>query len=463
MVRAPLRQYAFAACLLVLAALGIGQIRPAATLRIGDVITVRIIAVEGYDGEYRVLTDGAVTGLGFGRLEVEGRTIAQVQQAITDRMRRIMLDPKVEVVLKEQRLEYVYVSGQAVDAGGPVVLTEGLTLRALLAGKVQPTETEKFDVVLFRDGKEVLREDLNAVLGESEGMGASRLSPNDVVTVVPLETYRIWVTGAVNSPGEKQVRPGTDVYQAIAQSEGITLEVLDNTDARIVLRRGPNETEFPVQQRGESPPVALEPGDTLTVRTPQLLQVTVGGYVVNPQVMKVRQSTRLGEAIVKAGGVATGGTLTDVVIIRGSEAFRVDASGLTSGEEISPFPLMDGDAVYVRRNENTVAVLGAVNNAQSFSLEDNREYRLSDIIASAGGVSDRGSQRHIYVAKKSDDGRVIVKEYHLDAFLKDGDVSQNPVIQSGDVVVVGTPQGINISGISNLITSGALLRSLFGF
>jgi polysaccharide biosynthesis/export protein len=449
--------------LFCLAPLSLAQ-RAATTLRVGDIVTVRVVAVEGYDGEYRVLTDGSITGLGFGRIVAEGKTVEELRQAITQKLRAIMLDPKVEVVLKEQRLDYVYVSGQAVEAGGPVVLTEGLTLRGLIAGKVEPPADEEFEVVLFRKGIEILREDLSVVLGDSGGMGATSLEPNDVVTVVPTMRYRVWVTGAVRTPGEHRVRPRTDVYQAVAQAGGIDSVVLADQDAFIYVRRGPEEREFPIQPESGRSRFYLEPGDTVTVRLPDKVRITVGGFVATPQAISVREGTTLLDAISQAGGVTPEGTIDDILVLRADgTAFRRSLSGVQGGDEVDNFILQDGDAVYVRRNEAVVAVLGEVAQPKNVTLLVDREYRLADVIAEAGGITPRGSERHVYVASKGDGGKVDITEYHLDQFLRAGDASQNPVLKPGDVVLVATPRGINLASIGNLLTSGALLRSLFGF
>lgn len=448
--------------LFCLASLGPAQ-RVATTLRVGDIVMVRVVAVEGYDGEYRVLTDGSITGLGFGRIVAEGKTVEELRQAITQKLRAIMFEPKVEVVLKEQRLDYVYVSGQAVDAGGPVVLTEGLTLRGLIAGKVSPVSGGEFEVVLFRNGVEILREDLNAVLGDSGGMGATSLEPNDVVTVVPMMRYRVWVTGAVRSPGELRVRPRTDVYQAIAQAGGIDSTLLTEQDAVVLVRRGPQETEFPIQPESGYSPFLLEPGDTVTVRLPEKLRITVGGFVATPQAISVRKGSTLLDAITQAGGVTPEGTIDDILVLRADgTAFRRSLAGVQSGEEIDNFVLADGDAIYVRRNEAVVVVLGEVAQPKNVTLLDNREYRLADVIAEAGGITPRGSERHVYVTSKGEGGKVEITKYHLDQFLRAGDVTQNPVLKPGDVVLVATPRGINLESVGNLITAGALLRNLFG-
>jgi hypothetical protein len=53
-------------------------------------------------------------------------------------------------------------------------------------------------------------------------------------------------------------------------------------------------------------------------------------------------------------------------------------------------------------------------------------------------------------------------EYRLEAFLKDGNMEQNPIVQEGDVVVVGEPKGLTAGAAIQVISAASILRTIFG-
>ncbi|ARU43667.1 hypothetical protein CCB81_05640 [Armatimonadetes bacterium Uphvl-Ar2] len=437
--------------------------RPVARLRVGDEIAVRVVAIQGYDGNYTVLSDGSVVGLGFGRIAVEGKTIAEVRTAITARMRRILREPVVEVVLAKQRLEYVYVSGVNQQSAGPVELAEGMDLRALISRVALPAEVDEYDVALFRRGERVIRLDLAGVLSGSESLGATILEPNDVVTVAKADRVRVWVTGSVVKSGELLLRPGSDVYQAVAAAGGPLADIINDPDLALSVRRGPETIPVPTRLTEGQAPLVLQPGDTVSVTVPTPIRVAIGGEVLQPDELKLRPETTLSRALAQAGGPTPIATLKDVLVIRGQEAFRLDVSGtVTVNGPVPEFVLQDGDAVFVRRNERIVVVLGKVNKAGDVRMEDNREYRLADAVAAAGGVAPNGSTMRVYLARRTESGRVEVVEYRLEAFLKDGNMEQNPIVQEGDVVVVGEPKGLTAGAAIQVISAASILRTIFG-
>ena len=98
------------------------------------------------------------------------------------------------------------------------------------------------DVQLVRDGKVLGRSSYTKVLAGDDPLSNFRILPNDLVSVVPQETVRIWVVGPVKNPGQQILPAGANIYQAIASAGGLTsLE----SDSHLALRHGPDVKEFP--------------------------------------------------------------------------------------------------------------------------------------------------------------------------------------------------------------------------
>lgn len=70
-------------------------------------------------------------------------------------------------------------------------------------------------------------------------------TPNVTVTVLKVQSYRIYVLGRVTKPGEYQAGHNTDVLQALSMAGGLTPYAAEN-DIKIIRRQnGVNEIVFP--------------------------------------------------------------------------------------------------------------------------------------------------------------------------------------------------------------------------
>lgn len=69
-------------------------------------------------------------------------------------------------------------------------------------------------------------------------------NPNVTVTVLKVLSYRIYVLGRVNKPGEYQTGHHTDVLQALSMAGGLTAYASEN-NIKIIRRNGTDELVFP--------------------------------------------------------------------------------------------------------------------------------------------------------------------------------------------------------------------------
>lgn len=128
---------------------------------------------------------------------------------------------------------------------------------------------------------------------------------------------------------------------------------------------------------------------------------------------------------------------------------HLDAAGSTTMEIEARLKSLLEEKEFIKNPEVTVLVteyrsqpvqvLGAVNNAGRYFL--NRPLRLTGVLAMAGGIDPElaGSEVVITRDKPAASGEVQVREVlrvDLNRLLQQGDVLQNIVIQSGDVVHV---------------------------
>ena len=294
----------------------------------------------------------------------------------------------------------------------------------------------------------------------------------------------MWVEGTVLKPGRKQLSDGDDVYKAIAEAGDLAIEPAGaptrlRSEYVVTVRRGPETITVPLVNEPGRAPVKLENGDTVSVEPPIQVRVTFTGYAKNPGERFFKAGTSLATAVGAEGGAAPAipatatasaepeGSLRGVILFHEGVASFHDLSPRPAGPlgEEDP-PIRDGDVVFIPRNDRKVYVFGAVNRVGRVLLDDNRTYRLADAVAEAGGLTigngsaTGGTLTRVSVGRPDSDGRLQVKTYRLDKFVRDGDVTQNPVLRPDDVVYVDNSRGLTFQAAVTAISAALLLDSL---
>lgn len=448
--------------LLFLTSFALAQSAPATfRLKVGDEIRVVVLGYSEYVSNYIVLSDGTISGIGFGQLRAAGKTISQLQDEVTQRLTAYIRNPKVAVVVTSEKKESVFVvRGDGESASSPTSggfpFQPGMELRHLVALSKMPTPLDLYETRVYRAGKMFQVVNLDQLLKGEIGQWNGPMEPGDLVTIMPVQLVRVWVLGLVGAPGEKRIRAGSDVYQAIASSGAITANPAQFNEIEVVVRRGPEVLTFSPKQDFGKTPFTLENGDTVIVQPPTTLKVSVGGFVNKPGDYEVRPGTTLAQVVsATAAGPTEDGTLKGAYVFRGTQVLVSDALPTSTS-----FALQTGDTVFVLRNERAFTVLGEVQKPGMVKMVDGKEYRLTDALALANGTVERGSLRRVYVLKP-ENGKFVVKQYNLDEFLKGGKADANPPISPGDVVLFGQPKGITLSNISQAMNGVLVLQNLF--
>lgn len=435
-----------------------GWAQTPAKLKAGDLVTIVVEGVENYSGDFTVSSDGSISGPGFGRLVVTGKTLAEAQLMLKKRLSRVVKRPEVSLTIKKQRAEHVFITGTKAQAA-MLEHFPGLDLRQVVATSAFEGSADAMVVTLFRNGKKVLSQQLKKLLTEATVEGRTLLQPQDVVSIAEEETVRIWVSGFVSKPGEYRIPVGADPYQAIALAGGISAEFLDDQELRLSIRRGLESTEMPL--RPSTSKFKLESGDVVILQAPPQVRVTVGGEVREPKQVVLREGELVSAAIAKAGGAGTFGTLRNVLLIRDGVTTQIDATQpYQQGKEASNI-LKNGDVLLVQRNERIVVVLGEVKEPGSKMMEDLRSYRLSDMLGEAKGFAPKGTAVRIFLGRKGPDGVVAIRNVRFDKYLKQGDLNENPIVEPGDIIMVGAQKESPTAIITQQILNAFYISNIF--
>jgi protein involved in polysaccharide export with SLBB domain len=427
-------------------------------LKTGDTVSV----TSPYGGDFKIMQDGAIYGRGFGRLVLEGKTWEQAQKDLRVALHKYVRDDEVNLTLKELHRDLVYLVG--MNGGkGPVELGSNLSLRQLLSAAPLDDNADLVDVQVFRGGAKVCS--CNAAKLLAGDSADQILQSDDVVTLAPVAFVRVWVTGLVGKPGQIRVPAGTDVYRAIAEAGGIHStdsqgQITLQQEARVVVRRGPQTLDVPSKTEGNA--ITLEPGDTISVLAPEVRHITIAGEIQKPGEVVMRDEHSLTGAIAMAGGCGPEGTLGNVLILRKGEMYQIDATPPPSGKKLADFQLDSGDLIYVQRNVRAFVVLGEISRPGRIFMKDGKQYRLSDALAEAGGLTNRGSFRRVFVSHPDASGKIMVTAFNLDEYLKDGKLASNPEIQPGECILFGQPKGFTLASATQVLSGALLFESVTG-
>ena len=167
-----------------------------------------------------------------------------------------------------------------------------------------------------------------------------------------------------------------------------------------------------------------QPQVTVTLLQLRGHQASVLGQVNRPGRYPLEQTDlRLSDLLAIAGGVAPLGA--DQAVLSGQRDGRpyrveVDLPSLfaAGGRDRDPL-VLNGDVVWVDR-QSLVYIYGEVQRPGAMRLE--RDMTLMQVLATGGGLTQRGTEKGIRVHRKGDDGKVRVIQPALDDKVRDGDV-----------------------------------------
>jgi len=428
-------------------------------LRVGDVLSVYIAgdsSATAYDGDYTVMSDGSIYGIGFGQLKVEGQSWEEAQTQLRAKMKRFFRAQDVFLALKKERTNFAYVVG--ANSPGPVVLPPNpVTVRQLLPPLTDKEDGQRLDVEVVRGGKTLSRIEYSRLLQGNDQLGNLIVQPNDLISIIPQATIRIWVLGAVKLPGQLALPADTNIYEAVASAGGfLKLDI----DSSLTLRHGPEVKTFTSRSKPTDQIPPLSDGDVITAIAPETVRITIAGEVQKPGDYPVLDNSTILGALASASGLLPSGNLSDITIYRDGELLQFDLSGHVDGPGQLRETIRAGDTILVREKKHIFFVFGEVKAPGRFMMDDHKKYHASDALAMSGGLTSVGTLRYVYLMHPVANGKPIVTQFNLDEYLKDGIVGSNPEIQPGDSLLFGQPRGVSLVAISQILSAYVIVNSL---
>lgn len=171
-------------------------------------------------------------------------------------------------------------------------------------------------------------------------------------------------------------------------------------------------------------------------------KITVLGGVTSPGVIAIDRQPTILEIISRSGGFASNSDRSNVIVIRklqtGSTVLKLNLKMALQGDKTHDILLTKDDIVYVPQETNKLIVLGEVTNPGVVGLD--REYSespmlLLDVITKVGGFGTNADRTKVVIIRK-DGENAEIKRLNIKKVVDEGDVSQNPMVQKGDIVFV---------------------------
>ncbi|MDJ0842798.1 SLBB domain-containing protein [Crocosphaera sp.] len=391
------------------------------TLGAGDVIRVTVFPVEEFSGEYQILVDGTLSLPLLGNFSVEGLTLSQLTEFLTQQYTQYVKRPSVTVGLISPRPLKLAISGEINSPGSYLLPIEGgqkfptvtqliqqaggLTTVADL-GKVQIKREFKGENLvltlnlwdLIKDGQ--LKQDITLRDGDQViiptqatiDLAQTRLLSDANFGITANQEINVAVVGEVYRPGS---------YRVIPESNTVT-------GSQGNIRRQPPRLTFAVQLAGGVKPLA-------NVRDVELRRYNRDG---SQQIISVDLWNLL----------ETGDIEEDIILQEGDTIIIPTAENLPS-EESEPLAAASFSPGVIRIN-----VVGEVRSPGTIEVPPNTP--LNQGILAAGGFDKRRSNSAtIELVRLNPNGTVTKRDIDID-FAQDIAEGDNPILKNNDVVIV---------------------------
>jgi protein involved in polysaccharide export with SLBB domain len=301
------------------------------------------------------------------------------------------------------------------------------------------------------------------------------LEDGDLVTTGKLnELYknRVTISGPVFQPGEYAWQQGMTIMDLIVKADSLKGDAFTNRGN--IIRLNPDYTTASIPFNlgavlaGRSS-ILLQPEDIVLIRSKFDMAedpfITVSGEVLNAGRLDYSDNLTLEDAIFRAGGFTEAADSSFIEVAR--RLSYAEASSLSDdlvhiytfnlsrdlklSDENGSFVLHPFDRISVRRapgfrESASVMISGEVKYAGRYAIK-NRNHRISDLIAMAGGLTNQSFTQGATLSRQSEELGNEFVAIHLDRIMKNPGGKNDLILRNGDELHIPEfMQTVKISG-----------------
>jgi polysaccharide export outer membrane protein len=236
----------------------------------GDVLLISVWGEKDLSLSVKVRPDGKITMPAVGEVTASSTTARNLQNTLTNKLRGIVKNPVVTVIVMEITNNKVYIFGGGVKAG-VYSLVQRTTLLQLLCQIEDARKADLKRAYVLRDGARI-KVDFSRLFIQGDTTEDIVIEPNDVIFMPTNMDKNVYVVGAVNLPKFIEYRDGLTVMEAILEAGGFTK--FANPNDTIIYRKDESKKEItiPVKMKrlindGDlKQNEKLKPGDYIVVK-----------------------------------------------------------------------------------------------------------------------------------------------------------------------------------------------------
>ena len=151
-----------------------------------DILNIHVWREPELTRDVTVTPDGRITFPLIGNIMAQGKTVTELKEIITGKLKNFVTAPEVTVIVNESRSMIIYVIGQ-VNAPGPYPLAPDMTVLQALStagGFAEWADTKNIMIVRRQDGKDIqLRFNHKKFISGKNLKQNILLKPNDTIVV----------------------------------------------------------------------------------------------------------------------------------------------------------------------------------------------------------------------------------------------------------------------------------------
>jgi polysaccharide biosynthesis/export protein len=254
----------------------------------GDLLMISVWSEKELSLPVKVRPDGKITLPALGEVAAARLTPYELQMDLTKKLRGIVKNPVVTVIVQEVTNNKVYVFGGGISSG-VYSLTQRTTLLQLLCQIGQqkpvievrtaapgtsgnPSTAQTADLrnaSVIRNGKTIKKGFYDLFVNGNLSQDID-IEPNDLIFIPAFQDRNVYVMGAVTTPKAIAYRDGLTVVEAILEAGGFTKYAKQN-DTVVYRKDGAHDKVIPVKVKnlindGDlSQNARVQPGDYVVV------------------------------------------------------------------------------------------------------------------------------------------------------------------------------------------------------
>jgi len=421
----------------------------------GDNLIVTVWGHPDLESEVIININGYINLPLLEEIQAEDKSIIELKSIIIKNYKQFIKNPQVNILLKEKASIQVVIMGEVFNPGSyKLNPSAGILDLISRAGGITKRGNLK-QANLIRDGQEVSL-DLDGILRGNNNTDDSIKLENGDIVFVPENIIKVSILGEVNRPGRYEIVNGLRLSDLLAKAGSIT-----NDASKVINYNSEGKTTSIdlvklFTNDLENNPV-LKNGDSIFVPETNY-SVSILGEVNSPGSYNWNPDMRLTELIALAENVTERADLNKIRITdkNGNVKFINLEKYYEENYNEENLLLNKGDMVMVAETSqfSKVTILGEINRPGTYNWDQN--LRLSELIATAGNLSNRGDTEKIKIIHN--DGSH--ETFNFNEFIDNENDSSNPRLAAGDVVVIDEVSSPNWSQIFGFVTGFNAIKTL---